>query len=160
VAKDAQASGPAASEAPTPHPGLKVLERLVGTWKVSGEVEGETSYEWMDGGFFLIARGVLDQGGTVTRHMEIIGYDHPPEAGEPARVLTSRLYTSGGNTLSYTHEVDDKTVKSWYGPKGSPAFFEAEWSPDGDSLTGAWQWPGGGYKLTMTRLKGRGGDTR
>jgi hypothetical protein len=32
-------------------------DRLVGTWKVSGEAEGETSWEWTDGGFFLIQRG-------------------------------------------------------------------------------------------------------
>jgi hypothetical protein len=38
------------SQAPTPYPGLKPLDRLVGTWKVSGEAEGETTYEWMEGG--------------------------------------------------------------------------------------------------------------
>jgi hypothetical protein len=44
--------------APTPAPGLKALgDRLVGTWKISGESEGETTCEWMDGGFFLIQRG-------------------------------------------------------------------------------------------------------
>jgi hypothetical protein len=32
-------------------------DRLVGTWKVSGEIEGETRWEWMEGGFFLIQRG-------------------------------------------------------------------------------------------------------
>jgi hypothetical protein len=26
--------------------------RLVGSWKVSGEAVGETSWQWMDGGFF------------------------------------------------------------------------------------------------------------
>src|ERR687888_271412 len=91
-----------ATEAPAPNPGLKQLNKLVGTWKVSGESKGELSYEWMDGGFFLIARGDTEQGGQRTKHVEIIGYDH--EAGaEPSKILRSRLYTNRGDTLFYTH---------------------------------------------------------
>ena len=141
-----------ASEAPIRNPGLKALDKLVGTWKVSGEAAGQISYEWMEGGFFLIARGDFEQGGRRTKHIEIIGYDR--EAGaEPADVLTSRLYTDRGDTLSYTHEVDDQGVTSWFGAKGSPSVFKARWTDD-NTLTGAWEWPGGGYTLTMTRIRG------
>ena len=140
------------SEVPSRNPGLKALDKLVGAWKVSGETEGQLTYEWMDGGFFLIARGDTEQGGRRTKHIEIIGYDH--EAGAaPAEVLTSRLYTDNGGTLSYTHEVDDRGVTSWFGAKGSPSVFKARWIDD-NTLAGAWEWPGGGYKLTMTRIKG------
>jgi hypothetical protein len=138
---------------PTPDPGLKPLDKLVGTWEISGEAEGQTTYEWMEGGFFLIARGQLKQGGNAYRHMEIIGYDRDPMTGEQARELTSRIYTTKGDTLDYTHEVDGKTVTSWFGPKGSPVVFRARWSDDGRSLSGAWEWPGGGYKLTLTRVE-------
>lgn len=31
------------------------------------------------------------------------------------------------------------------------AVFRAQWSEDGNKLNGAWEWPGGGYKLTLTR---------
>jgi len=107
----------------------------------------------MEGGFFLIARGDTEQNGQRTKHVEIIGYDH--EAGaEPADTLTSRLYTNRGDSLSYTHEIDDKGMTSWFGPKGSPAFFKARWIDD-DTLTGAWEWPGGGYKLTLSRAGAR-----
>jgi len=144
----------ATTQAPTRNPGLKALEKLVGTWKVSGETKGQLVYEWMEGGFFLIARGDTEQGGKRTKHVEIIGYDH--EAGaEPANVLTSRLYTDQGDTLSYTHEVDDKGVTSWFGAKGSPAAFRARWIDD-DTLSGAWEWPGGGYTLTLSRIKPSG----
>jgi hypothetical protein len=45
-------------EAPAPAADLKTLgDRLVGAWTVSGEAEGETTWEWMEGGFFLIQRG-------------------------------------------------------------------------------------------------------
>ncbi len=147
-----RSKGQTGSEAPTPYPGLKPLDRLVGTWKISGEAEGETTYEWMEGGFFLIARGQLKQGGSEYKHMEIIGFDRGPDATDPASDLTSRVYTTRGETLDYTHEVDDKTVTSWFGPKGSPAVFRAQWGDDGNTLTGAWEWPGGGYKLTLSRV--------
>ena len=138
-------------KAPAPNPGLKALEKLVGTWKVSGDTKGQLSYEWMDGGFFLVARGDTEQGGQRTKHVEIIGYDHEA-GGAPSDVMTSRLYTDRGDTLSYTHEVDDKGVTSWFGAKGSPTVFRARWIDD-NTLTGAWEWPGGGYKLTLTRTR-------
>lgn len=135
-------NGRTESEAPTPHPSLQALDRLVGTWKISGEAEGETTCEWMEGGFFLIARGRLKQGGVACKHMEIIGYDRRPDAAEPAADMTSRIYTTRGETLDYTHEVDDETVTSWFGPNGSPAVFRGRWSDDGNTLAGAWEWPG------------------
>jgi hypothetical protein len=138
------------SKAPTRNPGLKALNKLVGTWKASGETVGELTYEWMAGGFFLIARGDTEQGGQRTHHIEIIGYDHELGA-EPAGVMTSRLYTDRGDSLSYTHEVDEKAVTSWFGPKGSPTVFKARWIDD-NTLSGAWEWPGGGYKLTLSRI--------
>jgi hypothetical protein len=137
-------------KAPTRNPGLKPLDKLVGNWKVSGETQGKLSYEWMEGGFFLIARGDTEQNGQRTQHIEIIGYDHEA-GGEPADVMTSRLYTNRGDTLSYTHEVDDKGVTTWFGAKGSPSSFKARWVDD-NTLTGAWEWPGGGYKLTLSRI--------
>lgn len=142
----------AGSGAPTRNPGLRALEKLVGTWKVSGETQGQLTYEWLDGGFFLIARGDTEQGGKRTKHIEIIGYDHAAGAS-PSDVMTSRLYTNGGDTLSYTHEIDDRGVTSWFGAKGSPSSFKARWIDD-DTLTGAWEWPGGGYTLTLSRIKG------
>jgi hypothetical protein len=112
----------------------------------------------MDGGFFLIARGDTVQNGHRTRHTEIIGYDHEVNA-EPADVMTSRLYTDRGDTLSYTHEVDDNGVTTWFGPKGSASTFKARWIDD-NTLTGAWEWPGGGYKLTLSRASGGPSKTK
>ena len=125
---------------------------------MSGDTKGELSYEWMDGGFFLVARGNTEQGGQRTKHVEIIGYDHEA-GGAPSDVMTSRLYTDRGDTLSYTHEVDDKGVTTWFGAKGSPSSFKARWVDD-DTLSGAWEWPGGGYKLTLSRIKGRPAGTK
>lgn len=58
------------------------------------------------------------------RRVEIIGYDHPLGA-EPSEVMTSRLYTDTGDTLTYTHEADDNGVTSSFGDRGSPTVFKA-----------------------------------
>lgn len=36
---------------PAKHPGLKQLERLVGTWKMEGATQGQLTYEWPGGGY-------------------------------------------------------------------------------------------------------------
>jgi hypothetical protein len=103
----------------------------------------------------LIARGDTEHGGQRTKHIEIIR-----DAGAaPADVMRSRLYTDRGDTLSYTQEVDDQGVTSWFGAKGSPSSFKARWIDD-NTLSGAWEWPGGGYKLTLSRIKGRPSGTK
>jgi hypothetical protein len=42
-------------QAAQPHPDLTSLDRLVGTWAVSGEAEGTVAYEWTEGGFLSAA---------------------------------------------------------------------------------------------------------
>ena len=145
---DAQASPPA----PTPNPGLRVLDRLVGTWRISGGSEGEVTYEWMEGGFFLIQRGWVKRPEGTFSFMQVIGYDRTP-GQEPGKRITGRLYTSTGDTLQYTSESKGDDLTIWMGEKGSPAFYKGTWSADGNVLSGAWEWPGGGYEETMTRLK-------
>jgi hypothetical protein len=53
-----------------PAPDLEGLgSRLVGTWEISGNVRGMVTYEWMEGGFFLV-QGVDLVRRTVTRSRE------------------------------------------------------------------------------------------
>lgn len=60
---------------PEPPPDLKDLDRLVGTWELSGEVRGTVTYEWMEGGYFLIQRVDLEQHGQKIWGIEIIGHE-------------------------------------------------------------------------------------
>ena len=48
---------------PEPNPDLRRLDRLVGTWEMSGDVQGRVTFEWMEGGFFLIQHVDLGQHG-------------------------------------------------------------------------------------------------
>jgi hypothetical protein len=137
---------------PQPNPDLKGLNRLVGTWKVSGGAQGQVAYQWMEGGFFLLQHVELEQYGQRTKGIEIIGHQRPFGA-EPSQDITSRFYDSLGNTLDYVYELDGDTLTIWGGEKGSPAYARSTYSSDGTSSSGAWVYPGGGgYEFTVTRV--------
>ena len=78
---------------PQPNPDLKSLDRLVGTWNVTGGAQGQVTYQWMDGGFFLLQHVELEQYGQRTKGIEIIGHQRPFGA-EPSPDITSRFYDS------------------------------------------------------------------
>jgi hypothetical protein len=142
-----------AAEAAAPPADLKALgDRLVGTWEVSGETEGETSWEWMDGRFFLIQRGWTRREGVEQTYLQIIGHDRMP-GSPPADAISGRLYTNHGDTLAYECELEGDTMTIWMSEKGSPAVYTGTFSADGNTIEGEWVWPGGGYKETMTRAR-------
>lgn len=132
---------------------LKRLDRLVGTWEVSGGTQGTITYEWMEGNFFLIQHVDLEQHGQNIKGTEIIGHERKFET-EPSEEIRSRFYDNTGNTLDYVYELDGDVLTIWAEEKGSPAYFEGEFSDDGDTLDGEWVYPdGGGYISTMNRVE-------
>lgn len=135
---------------PTPDPALKRMgDRLIGTWKISGGAQGQIAYEWMDGGFFLIQRIDLND----NKGMEIIGHELLFGASDPGEDIKSRYYGARGETYDYVYELDGDTLTIWGGEKGSPARYVGKFSKDGNTLSGAWEWPGGGYESTATRVR-------
>ncbi|MGH8774359.1 MAG: hypothetical protein ACRDWI_04035 [Jiangellaceae bacterium] len=139
-------------QAPQPSTKVRNLDRLVGTWTMSGGVQGTVRYEWMEGGFFLLQHVSIDHDGHQIRGMEVIG--HEQRFGEePSEDVKSRFYDSEGNTLDYVYEIEGDTFTIWGGEKGSPAYARSTFSEDGNSASGAWVFPGdGGYEFTMTRV--------
>jgi hypothetical protein len=142
------------NEQPKPNPDLKPLDRLIGTWKQSGELDGEITYEWGAGGFFLIQRVDMVQYGNPIKGMEIIGHEANFGA-EPSPEIKSRFYSFlDGMTLDYVYEMEGDTLTIWGGEKGSPAYYKGTFSEDGNTLAGGWTYPGGGgYKAVSTRIK-------
>ena len=140
------------SENTQPSPELKALDRLVGTWSVTGGVEGTVRYEWMAGGFFLLQHVQLSQFGQPVTGLEVIGNLRP--FGEPVGAdVVSRFYDAVGNTFDYVYELTGDKLVIWAGAKGSPAYYEGTFAADGASVTGDWVYPGGGgYTSTMTRI--------
>lgn len=143
----------AAQQQPIPNPDLKNLNRLVGAWEVSGDAQGQIRYEWMEDGFFLIQHFDLLHNGRKVKGMEIIG--HEQKFGtEPSEEIKTRAYSFlDGMTLDYVYEMDGDTLTIWGGEKGSPAYYKGRFSDDGNTLTGGWVYPGGGYETTTTRVK-------
>lgn len=142
----------AAYQPPTPNPDLKSLDKLVGTWKVSGGTQGQVRYEWMEGGFFLFQHVEMQSGGRQIKGIEIIGHLQPFGAA-PSEDIKSRYYGSTGETIDYVYELDGDTLTIWGGEKGSPAFYRGTFSADGNTLSGGWTYPdGGGYESTSIRI--------
>lgn len=138
---------------PQPNLDLKDLDKLVSTWKVFGGAQGEVTYEWMEGGFFLIHHVDLEHDGQQIKGIEIIG--HLRLFGEaPSESIKSRFYDNMGNTLDYVYELERGTLTIWGGEKGSPAYYRGTFSNDGNSMAGRWVYPGGGgYEVSGTRVR-------
>ena len=137
-----------------PNPALKRLDILVGTWSVKGqesesggEITGQLTFEWMEGGFFFVQRADVNYPEQKIRGVEIIGYD------EQKKVLISHYFDNIGNIFEYLWEVSDSELKIWGGYVGSVASFRGKFSDDKNTIIGRWDWPGGGYEATMTRVK-------
>ena len=141
------------TQIPMPSPDLKGLDKLVGTWKLSGEAVGRITYEWLEGGFFLIQHVDIEQGGHRIKGIEVIGHERLFGATEESEDIKSRFYDWEGNTFDYVYEMNGNTLTIWGGEKGSPAYCTTQISDDGNSVTGAWVWPGGGYSYSGTRVK-------
>lgn len=136
----------------SPSPELQRLERLVGRWNLSGPtIQGQVTYEWMEGGFFLIQRVDFEHEGRRIKGIEIIGHERV-FGGAPSEDIKSRFYSNTGDTLDYVYELNGDTLTIWGGQKGSPAKYEGKFSEDGNTVIGGWEWPGGGYKSAMTRV--------
>jgi Protein of unknown function (DUF1579) len=128
-------------EPPQPHPELKRLERLVGTWTMEGNlvgsdeknITGETTFSWLPGGFFLEQRVQIDFIGLQIDSLELIGYD--PETD----TFPSTVYSSfSPEPLPYRWDVrgDTVTISVSYGPLDSS--FTGSWREDG-TFEGGWR---------------------
>jgi Protein of unknown function (DUF1579) len=128
---------------PQPDPALRRLDRLVGTWSMKGHligsdeenIFGETSYQWLAGGFFLQQDVDMDFAGMLKiKSRELIGYD------AETKVFTSSVYSNLSPVpLPYIWDLqdDELTIAVSYGPLD--ATFRGKFSSDGNSFSGGWR---------------------
>ncbi|MEU8252396.1 hypothetical protein [Nonomuraea sp. NPDC048916] len=135
---------------PTPSPDMRSLDRLVGTWELTGDSTGTVRYEWMEGGFFLLQHIDMHLFGSSVKALEVIGHLQP--FGEPpSPEVRSRAYDTRGNTLDYVYELDGDSLTIWGGEPGSSSYYKGTFVDD-DTNVGEWTFPGGGYTSTMHRV--------
>jgi len=131
---------------------IHTLDRLVGSWAMDGPgTSGTVRYDWFEGDAFL--RQTIDlvgSDGEQTRGVEFIGWD--PET----QTLRSHFFAASGEILEYTYDLTGDTLTIWFGGTDSPAKFIGTFDATSTHNTGAWQWPGGGYESSMTRIKEEG----
>ena len=149
-----------AHEQPEPNPALERLNVMVGEWDLKGresgpdgEIRRRVTFEWMEGGFYLVQRIDIDHIGQRITGVEYVDYD------ESNGTLKSYLFSNtgpgpfGGVALEYVREVGDDTLTIWGGFVGSPASFRCKFGDDRNTIAGRWEWLGGGYEATMTRVE-------
>ncbi|WP_214103983.1 hypothetical protein [Acrocarpospora catenulata] len=140
------------TQAAQPDEQVLALDRLAGTWRVSGGAKGTVTYRWLAGGFFLIQDIALEHDGRKITGIEVIGRERPFMSDKSSEDIKSRVYDSEGNTLDYVYELDGDTLTIWGLEKGSPAYYRGTFDADGDTVRGGWVFPGGGYQTVMTRI--------
>jgi hypothetical protein len=129
-------------------PGMKSLDRMVGTWKVSGGARGTVRYEWFDRKSALIQYVNLGD----TRGFEVIRFDQDSQSWR------SWFFDRSGSTvLEYTYEVDAEQLKISIDMEDRRGSFIARFSDGGNVLEGRWDWTHSGkkmgYNATLTRVR-------
>ena len=105
----------------------------------------------MDGGYYLVQHVELDHPGQKITGVEYIGFD------EDTGTLRSHFMSSFGANFTYTWDLVDRDLYTWFGDKDAASFFHGRLSDDGTRYEGAWQWPDdrggtGGYSANAVRI--------
>ena len=111
-------------------PKLEPFDALVGTWateakhrKVDEVVTGSITYEWLEGGHFLIQRSRNDH----ELFPDAICVIGAPEAGDG---LVMEYFDSRGVRRSYRTSLDDGVLRIWRDTPGFDQRYSATIAPD------------------------------
>jgi hypothetical protein len=142
---------------PEPHPRLRDLDVLAGTWRLEGHdldggapFTGTVTRHWLPGGHFLVQEMRID--GQEHPGAEYIGWDHERQT------LRSMYFSEEGPgpfcsfALEYVWRIDGDDLTIWHGYQDSPARFTGTIDRDAGVVRGRWEWPGGGYEAAATRV--------
>jgi len=117
-ANDAQAH----DRQPQPNPALKSLDVMVGAWELKGresgpdgEIHGRPTFEWMEGGFYLVQHVDIDYIGRRIVGTEYIGYDEENDNLRSYFFSNEGPWPLGRVALEYVWEVGEDTSRSGVG---------------------------------------------
>ena len=147
-------------EAAIPNPSLNPLKTLIGEWKTVGThpyvpgtiFHGHTSFEWIEGGAFLIMRSEIDEE-LIPRGIAIFGSDDT--TGEYFMLYFDERKVSRKYELSF----QDNILKWWRNAPNFSQRYTWTFADNGNTIIGkgelckdgmTWE---GDLELTYTRIK-------
>ncbi len=117
-------------------PDMRPFEALVGTWTteathpmLDGVVPGRVTFEWLDGGRFLIQRTTYDAA-EIPNAISVIG---PPEDGDG---LVMEYFDSRGVRRTYRTSLEDGVWRWWRDVPDFAQRYTAVLAPDAFSAHG------------------------
>lgn len=126
---------------------LDRLDVLTGQWEMEATFEagyfspgspaftgrgGRTTFEWLDGKFFLTQR-FINEHPAAPSGIAIIGVGTDPDT------FTQHYYDSRGVARIYQMTLDGRTWKLWREAPGFWQLYTGLISGDGNTITGAWE---------------------
>jgi hypothetical protein len=121
---------------PTPNPALQRLDALVGEWELENpqypEVRGRATFEWLEGGAFLVQHSEVDDAAVPNATM-IIGRD------ESTETYCIVYYDSRGVSRVYQMSLFDGVWKMWREAPGFSQRFSGAFGDNGQTITGRWE---------------------
>ncbi len=128
------------NQPPNPGPAHKRLEVFIGRWNTEGltkegqfgpatKIIGVDTYEWLEGGFFLVHRVDVQMGDDEVKGIEIIGYD------DAKQTYHTYSFDNQGNNAIYEARV----LNGIWNFAGESERATVEFSEGGNSITGKWE---------------------
>lgn len=118
---------------------MEALKPLAGEWRTEVRmpgheevVHGTTSFEWLDGGAYLIQRAATDDP-VFPRGVMVIG----PAVGR-GRVV-QHYFDSRGVARVYEVSFDEGVLRLWRDDEDFAQRYSGRLSPDGTTIEGAWE---------------------
>ena len=118
-------------------PALEPFDALIGTWDTEathplfdGVVPGSVTYEWLEGGHFLVQRS-SNEHELFPDAISVIG---APESGDG---LVMEYFDSRGVRRTYGISLDEGVLRIWRDAPGFEQRFSA--TPAADGFGGLWQ---------------------
>src|SRR6266702_3358208 len=153
------AKGPQ-NEASIPNPALKAFGVLVGAWNTVGThplvpgttFHGHTSFEWIEGGAFLLMHSEIDEPG-IPSGVAIFGSD------DSADVFFMLYFDERGVSRKYEVTLRNNTWRWWRNAPGFSQRFTGTFADNGRSIVGKGELSKGGstwerdLELTYTRIE-------
>lgn len=127
-------------EAAIPNPALEIFSILIGEWNVVAKhrlipdttLHGHTSFEWLEGGAFIIMHSDVEEPGVPTT-IAIIGSDNVKQE------YYMLSFDERGVSRKLEMTLHDKVWKNWRNQTGFSQRFTGTFSDDGNTINGIWE---------------------